>query len=116
MNFLNLFQPKSILGVDIDESLIKMARTNVKHYSSCIMPQGMTPMRGGVTPSHAPCTPQHCATPRPVSATPQPAEGHDQLFPVSMPILYGPVDPTNPSLVPGSVRDSCSDHSSRASK
>ena len=92
--------------MDIDESLIKMARTNVKHYSSCIMPpQG--------TPSHQ-YTPGH--TPRPVSAEvpPTPEDEVDQLFPVSLPILYGPVDPTNPSMVPGSVRDS--DHSSRASK
>ena len=112
---LSVFQPRSILGVDIDDSLIKMARTNVKHYSSCIMPpQGMTPSH------YTGSTPQHGATPRPVSSTPQPGGGpegpQDQLFPVSLPILFGPVDPTNPSMVPGSVRESCSDHSSRASK
>merc|ERR1719295_966227 len=47
------FQPRSVLGVDIDDSLIKMARTNVKHYSSCIMPpQTATPN------PHCPTPPQ----------------------------------------------------------
>ena len=134
--------PRSILGIDIDENLIRAAKQNVKHYTSCIMPQhtpqcstggpgfstGQTPLNtplysgGCVTPSRTPSYPgwdtiEHVNMQQ--SNVPSASEDENQdrqpnkndLFPICMPILYGPIDPTNPSLVTGSVRES--DHSSR---
>lgn len=55
------FGPKSVVGLDIDRSLIDIARVNVRHY---------------VNYSDSP-----------------PNEGESaRFFPISMPILYGPVD------------------------
>ena len=63
------FQPRSILGVDIDDSLIKMARKNVKHYSSCIMPTSQQNQSGWVTPG---MTPSHNPTMTPSQQVAQP--------------------------------------------
>ena len=134
--------PRSILGIDIDENLIRAAKQNVKHYTSCIMPQqtpqysaggagvttGQTPLNtplysgGCVTPSRTPSYPgwdaiEHVSMQQSNVPSAREDENLDKqpnrndLFPICMPILYGPIDPTNPSLVPGSVRES--DHSSR---
>ena len=151
--------PRSILGVDIDENLIRAAKQNVKHYTSCIMPHqtpkyaatpgGMvsgqtplnTPLYSGscVTPSRTPNYPgweaieqamaPACLAMQQPSSVPSNIEdtigsssnnttneeaekiNKNDLFPICMPILYGPIDPTNPTMVPGSVRGS--EHSSR---
>lgn len=60
------FGAKSIVGLDIDKKLIAIARKNVRHYVNC-------------------------------GDSPRPDEddlkrGTDKCFPISMPILYGPVD------------------------
>lgn len=144
------FKPRSILGVDIDEGLVSAAKKNVKHYTSCIIPEQLqTPQYyGGGSfrqqqqqqhqQQHHPhlqsgvCTPKYSfgggssggtATPQRTSSTTpnpdyydsvRPAPGvksvpgrekprgdpldSDPLFPACMPILYGPIDPTNPAL------------------
>ena len=132
--------PKSILGVDIDENLIRAAKQNVKHYTSCIMPT-KTPQYGtGIstnqTPLNTPLYSGRCITPSRTPSYPgwdtieniniqQPnvqvaadensaqakRSNKNDLFPICMPIIFGPIDPTNPSLIPGSVRES--DHSTR---
>ena len=102
------FGTRSCLGVDIDDSLIRMAKTNVKHYTSCIMPEQTPSNYGGNTPQSR-LTPSG-ATPARVTPVP-PKTADDDLFPMSLPLLYGPIDPTNPSMMPGSVR--LSDHASR---
>ena len=135
--------PRSILGVDIDENLIRAAKQNVKHYTSCIMPAqtpqystSNTGINAGQTPLSTPIYSGRCITPSRTPSYPgwdiidnvnvqqpnvpsatdennAPAKlpNKNDLFPICMPILFGPIDPTNPSLMPGSVRES--DHSSR---
>ena len=34
------FQPKSVIGMDIDKSLVEIAKKNVRHYASCDTPKG----------------------------------------------------------------------------
>ncbi len=36
-----LFKPKSVVGMDIDQSLIQRARKNLRVYSSCARPAGL---------------------------------------------------------------------------
>lgn len=60
------FGPSKVVGIDIDRNLIKVARTNVRHYVNC--------------------------------------GRKDKFFPVSMPIVYGPVD------VPGVSSDKTFPH------
>ena len=135
--------PKSILGVDIDENLIRAAKQNVKHYTSCIMPSQTpqysmsgsgisknqtplnTPLYSGrcITPSRTPSYPgwdpidnvsisqANIPSNTDENGTQTKSANKDDLFPICMPIIFGPIDPTNPSLMPGSVRDSA--HSTR---
>ncbi len=61
--------PKSILGIDIDPSLISKARKMVNQYASRKVPSAM-------------------ATPNPEAAE---TSGEQRLFPQSLPILFGPL-------------------------
>lgn len=60
------FRPNKVVGIDIDRTLIKIARTNIKHYVNC--------------------------------------GKKDKFFPVSMPIIFGPID------VPGVTEDKAFPH------
>lgn len=57
----------SVTGIDIDKSLINIARKNIKHYVNC----GQSPCNTDDT---------------------NPKDVDVSFFPISMPILYGPVD------------------------
>lgn len=63
------FGAKSIVGLDIDKKLIGIARKNIRHYVNC---------------SDSPRGDQDTQT--------NPEGQGDKFFPISMPILYGPVD------------------------
>ncbi|GLV35998.1 uncharacterized protein CBL_09784 [Carabus blaptoides fortunei] len=69
------FGAKSVVGIDIDKKLIGIARKNVRHYVNC---------------NDSPRDESECSS-RP--------DKSDKCFPISMPILYGPVD------VPGMQND-----------
>lgn len=60
------FGPSRVVGIDIDKSLITVARNNIKHYVNC--------------------------------------GREDKFFPVSMPIVYGPID------IPGVSQDKAFPH------
>lgn len=67
--------PKSILGIDIDPSLISKARKMVNQYANRKVPSAM-------------------ATPNPEV---EPVTRKEQLFPQSLPMIFGPLDPTQPT-------------------
>jgi 7SK snRNA methylphosphate capping enzyme len=69
---------KSILGIDIDPSLINKARKTVKQYANRKVPSAMATPNPGMDPSLTS-----------LSKT-------EQLFPQSLPLLFGPLDPTKP--------------------
>lgn len=62
------FGAKSIVGLDIDKKLIGIARKNIRHYVNC------------------------SDSPRNEEETQSDESRGDKFFPISMPILYGPVD------------------------
>jgi len=64
--------PKSIIGLDIDEMLISKARKLVKQYANTKVPSAM-------------------ATPNP--GVEVPVKKTEQLFPQSLPMIFGPLDP-----------------------
>ncbi|XP_063236696.1 7SK snRNA methylphosphate capping enzyme bin3-like [Bacillus rossius redtenbacheri] len=64
--------PRSVVGLDIDAKLVAAARRNARRYVTCAS--------AGASPSRA---------------------GRDRFFPVSMPILYGPVGVPCQSPSPG---------------
>ena len=66
--------PQSILGIDIDPSLINKARKVVNQYASRKVPSAM-------------------ATPNPEV---EQATRTEQLFPQSLSMIFGPLDPTQP--------------------
>jgi len=66
--------PQSILGIDIDPSLINKARKAVNQYASRKVPSAM-------------------ATPNPEV---EQATRTEQLFPQSLSMIFGPLDPTQP--------------------
>lgn len=71
------FGARTIVGIDIDKKLIEIARKNIKHY---------------VKSSE---TPPHCQE--------EQVDGHkksSEFFPISMPILYGPIE------IPGFTKES----------
>lgn len=74
------FAARSVTGIDIDKKLVNIARKNVRHYvkSSETPPHGESPIVDGSSGS--------------------------EFFPISMPILYGPLD------IPGFRRDECKSH------
>lgn len=65
------FGAKSVVGIDIDKKLISIARKNIKHYVS-----SESPSRDSISSDLL--------------------DGHNkkssEFFPISMPILYGPID------------------------
>ena len=61
------FGARSVVGLDIDRKLIGIARKNVRHYINC-------------------------ADSPPNYDTSGSGEQDSKFFPISMPILYGPVD------------------------
>ncbi|KAK3919659.1 7SK snRNA methylphosphate capping enzyme [Frankliniella fusca] len=86
------FRARSVVGIDIDRKLIEIARKNVRHYVN--YEQSPAPTASG-TPSS---TPSHC-TPSYTSSlgiqnqiTGKERSPHDRFFPISMPIVYGPID------------------------
>ena len=70
--------PKSILGIDIDPCLINKARKMVNQYASRKVPSAM-------------------ATPNPEAEQATMRRTGEQLFPQSLPMIFGPLDPTQPS-------------------
>lgn len=62
------FGAKSVIGIDIDEKLIGIARKNIKHY-----------VKSSETPPHGDFQVDELIK-------------SSEFFPISMPILYGPVD------------------------
>ncbi|KAF5306161.1 hypothetical protein FQR65_LT07437 [Abscondita terminalis] len=68
------FGAKSIVGVDIDKKLIEIARKNIKHY-----------VKSSETPPHS---------------TDEQDGKSSEFFPISMPILYGPLE------IPGFTKES----------
>ena len=40
MTISKTFEPKSVIGMDIDKSLVEIAKKNIRHYSSCDMSKG----------------------------------------------------------------------------
>lgn len=64
------FGAKSVLGIDIDKNLIGIARKNVKYY---------------VNNAHPPKLDRSCDKKRF-------KKQNCEFFPISMPILYGPID------------------------
>lgn len=64
------FGAKSVVGLDIDKKLIAIARKNIKHYVSSESPSREYDTTGCVDDD----------------------KKSSELFPISMPILYGPID------------------------
>lgn len=62
------FGAKSVTGIDIDRTLINIARKNVKHYVNCVQSPASSEDNDKIDSSDA------------------------SFFPMSMPISYGPVD------------------------
>ncbi|XP_052127581.1 7SK snRNA methylphosphate capping enzyme-like isoform X2 [Frankliniella occidentalis] len=87
------FRARSVVGIDIDRKLIEIARKNVRHYVN--YEQSPAPTAAGTpssTPSH--CTPSYTSS---LGIQSQMTAGkdrspHDRFFPISMPIVYGPID------------------------
>lgn len=61
------FGAKSVVGIDIDKKLISIARKNIKHYVSSESPSHEFDTSGYIKKS-------------------------SEFYPISMPILYGPID------------------------
>lgn len=75
------FEAKSVIGIDIDNKLIKIARKNVRHY-----------VKSSETPPYTDDGTQ----------TDNNTEKSSEFFPISMPILYGPIK------IPGFSKESTS--------
>ena len=90
--------PKSILGIDIDPSLIDKARKSITQYASRKVPSAMATPNPGVEPTKT-----------------------EQLFPQNLPLIFGPLDPMTqpqpklmppmtPSLFPNNVKFLCDNY------
>ena len=91
--------PTSILGLDIDPTLISKAQKTVSQYANRKVPSAM-------------------ATPNPGMTEPVPAKT-ERFFPQSLPVIYGPLDPTSeptqfpivaPSLFPHNLKFLCDNY------
>lgn len=80
---------RSITGIDIDNKLIGVARKNIRHYVK--KERSPRAEEGGAAPGAPPSVPQSQATAAPIERA---AAGgaSSEFFPISMPILYGPID------------------------
>lgn len=68
--------PKTILGVDIDEVLVNKAQKLLKQYANTKVPSAM-------------------ATPNPGVEVGSASKKTEQLFPQSLPVIFGPIDPAS---------------------
>lgn len=68
------FRARSIVGMDIDKNLISIARKNIKHYVLSDVPKEEGPPVEVKSRSRKKST------------------GGSEFYPISMPILYGPID------------------------
>lgn len=80
--------PQSILGIDIDPSLINRARKVLTHYADRKVPSAM-------------------ATPNPSCVESVDSSQKSSLFPTSLPMIFGPLDPKVEQL-PSSPKYACS--------
>ena len=78
--------PKSIVGIDIDPLLISKARKNLHQYANRRVPSAMATPNPGVDPNHV----------DPSLAVPESSNKTEKLFPQSLPIMFGALDPTKP--------------------
>ena len=62
------FSPRSVTGIDIDRKLISIARKNIKYYVNCVQ---------------SPASTEDGTNNKDTDAN---------FFPMSMPIMYGPID------------------------
>lgn len=65
------FGAKSVVGIDIDKKLINIARKNIKHYVSSESPTRDNDLTDSISLLN---------------------KKNSEFFPISMPILYGPID------------------------
>lgn len=79
------FRARSVVGIDIDRKLIEIARKNVRHYVNYEQSPAPT---AACTPSS---TPSH-STPSYQNLSGKEISPHDRFFPISMPIVYGPIE------------------------
>ncbi|KAL3268384.1 hypothetical protein HHI36_007500 [Cryptolaemus montrouzieri] len=66
------FDAKTVLGIDIDDKLISIARKNIKHYVKSVNSPRSDEMR-----SQGPLGNEKCSS---------------EFFPISLPIIHGPID------------------------
>ena len=86
------FRARSVVGIDIDRKLIEIARKNVRHYvNNEQSPAPTAPGTPSSTPSHSTpsYTPSYAPQSQLISKEKNP---NDRFFPISMPIVYGPVE------------------------
>ena len=90
MTVARRFKPKSVVGMDIDKSLIEIARKNVRHIASCRPRPLLRGVRFGDDEDGR-----------------DDEGGADEIldFPQSLPSVFGPLDPASSRLDPSATED-----------